>query len=490
MRGVVSARFDLARILLTILLLAHLVVAPVRGQVSNPPVPIGPRRRDCLVAPFNSWSPIDSRFVVCDEFGTPFTIVDNQIPRWNQRYIFGATIALDPYQVPWIGSWQRVGSYNVQTAPYNLRPGASLATSNIGSSIGGGNVQNSPANADRRRSRQPIGRVPRNKEEYCCQSVFFVTDRKPTGLTEASNFFGGTLDAGDRLTYGTCEVSIPIDRRIGTLQSPSVWRLEFKPDLRKHVVLLNVTTSSHDEFFAAASEQIAESSGKQALVFIHGFNVTFESAARRTAQIAYDLKFDGAVILYSWPSAGRVDRYSYDEETVQITVPHLIQFLSELRTLTGATTIHLIAHSMGNRALAAAIPQIAGSGDSSPFRQIILTAPDINAVVFKQMASALTKKAGRITLYMSPRDKALYASRKRHLHPRAGDTILIIPGIDTIDASSVDTSFLGHSYFGDCRSVIEDIFDLIRDDRPPYQRFGLIARYETAGAGLYYSFRP
>ena len=33
---------------------------------------------------------------------------------------------------------------------------------------------------------------------------------------------------------------------------------------------------------------------RQAFVFLHGYNVTFEAAAYRTAQIAYDLRFDGA----------------------------------------------------------------------------------------------------------------------------------------------------------------------------------------------------
>src|SRR5262249_2696270 len=34
------------------------------------------------------------------------------------------------------------------------------------------------------------------------------------------------------------------------------------------------------------------------------FNVTFEDAVRRRAQIAYDLQFPGTPIRYSWPSQG------------------------------------------------------------------------------------------------------------------------------------------------------------------------------------------
>lgn len=37
-------------------------------------------------------------------------------------------------------------------------------------------------------------------------------------------------------------------------------------------------------------------------VLIHGFNVSFEEAAVRAAQIGYDLKVPGEMAFYSWPS--------------------------------------------------------------------------------------------------------------------------------------------------------------------------------------------
>lgn len=35
---------------------------------------------------------------------------------------------------------------------------------------------------------------------------------------------------------------------------------------------------------------------------MHGFNVKFEEAVLRAAQIKYDLKFAGEVVLFSWPA--------------------------------------------------------------------------------------------------------------------------------------------------------------------------------------------
>jgi len=81
-----------------------------------------------------------------------------------------------------------------------------------------------------------------------------------------------------------------------------------------------------------------------------------------------------------------------------------------------------------------------------------------------------SSRCDRLTLYASSLDKALVASRKIHRYARAGDAgddIVIVEGLDSIDASAVDTSLLGHSYFGDNRSVISDIYNLLRSPGQP-----------------------
>ena len=61
----------------------------------------------------------------------------------------------------------------------------------------------------------------------------------------------------------------------------------------------------------------------QALVFVHGYNNGFDDALFRTAQIAYDLKYDGAPFLYSWPSGAGIAGYPYDRESAQQAEPYL-----------------------------------------------------------------------------------------------------------------------------------------------------------------------
>jgi esterase/lipase superfamily enzyme len=140
------------------------------------------------------------------------------------------------------------------------------------------------------------------------------------------------------------------------LESPVFLKLEYVEDPKKHVVLRGVTEQSLEAFYRNLRQTIqSERAGKevkQALVFIHGFNVSFEDAARRTAQLMYDLKFKGAPIFYSWPSQRAFLDYAVDETNVEWTVPHLEQFLHEIAANSGAEKIYLIAHSMGNRCLA------------------------------------------------------------------------------------------------------------------------------------------
>lgn len=343
---------------------------------------------------------------------------------------------------------------------------------------------------------EPAGRAARGEQprRYHVVEVYFATDRKATGSEKPAKRYGSGRGDGS-LEYGVCEVSIPEDHRIGALEGPSWRRFELRADPEKHVVLLDVTSAPKDRFFAELSASLRRSPRNQILLFLHGFNVSFEDAARRTAQMAYDLELEGAPVFYSWPSKGALAAYAQDEATVEWTVPHLRGFLEDLASRSGAEAIHLIAHSMGNRALTRALEQLAAvmaDRDAPRFTEVVLTAPDIDAGVFLQTAAVFRRAAGRVTLYASEKDKALLASHKFHGYPRAGDggaNIVVLPGVvDTIDASAVDTNLIGHFYYGDNRSVLSDVFYLLRDGKPASERFGLKPR--SCAAGAYWAFVP
>jgi esterase/lipase superfamily enzyme len=317
----------------------------------------------------------------------------------------------------------------------------------------------------------------------------FVAGRMTADAGPSRIYYGG--ERGE-LELGTCTVSIPRTHRVGDLESPSVLKLEFREDPSRHVMLVGVEPQPADEFFSDLRAKVDRSSERAAFVFVHGYNVTFDDAARRTAQVAYDLNYDGAPILYSWPSQGKLSGYTVDENNVEWTVPHLKQFLLDLAGRSGAAQIHLVAHSMGNRALADALRQLAYENPPARplFREVILTAPDIDAEVFRRdLAPAIARTADRVTLYASSNDEALALSKQVHGYPRAGDSggqLVVVPGIDTIDVSAVDTSLMGHSYYGSNDTVLADMFALIHQSMPPDKRRWL--RSERLGMLRYWIF--
>lgn len=326
---------------------------------------------------------------------------------------------------------------------------------------------------------------------YHTVKIFYGTDRSLGNASEPKLFYAN--ERGD-LTYGTCEVSIPKGHRIGELEAPSIWRLEWNEDPSKHVVLLKVDKTSQDVFFNDLSDFIDQTTKKQAFVFVHGYNVTFDQAAKRTAQMAYDLSFDGAPILYSWPSKGNHLEYPHDEENIKWTEPHLHSFLKDIYQRSGASTIHLVAHSMGNRALTRAFGELSGEigpGVNQRFREVILTAPDIDADIFKRdIAPKMIDSGSRITIYASSNDKALQLSRDFHGYPRAGDSgknLVILPGIETIDVTDINTTFLGHSYFSETPSVISDLFYIINYQQPASSRKGLVM--VNSSLGIYWKLK-
>jgi hypothetical protein len=95
----------------------------------------------------------------------------------------------------------------------------------------------------------------------------------------------------------------------------------------------------------------------------------------------------------------------------------------------------------------------------------------------------LRSAADRITLYASSNDYALRSSQFLHGAPRAGtagDFIVRLAGLDTIDMSAVPADALGHTYFAANAGAIFDIFRLLWRGDPPPQRCGMSDR-KTAG---------
>lgn len=316
--------------------------------------------------------------------------------------------------------------------------------------------------------------------------VFYGTDRVNVATAAAPRFSGARAR---RLSLGTVVVRIPRHHQIGRIERP--WSLgllgltliERAEDPERHFTILKIEGSDEAAFVEALSRTVsaARAYRKQALVFVHGFNVSFDAAAFRTAQIAYDLQFDGAPILYSWPSRGDLSDYEYDQNSASQARPHIEEFLELVRRRSGAEVIHLIAHSMGTNPLMEVLAELneRESAAGRPlFNEVVLAAPDIDVDVFHYLAKEIRGVARGITLYASSADRAMQISRKYARGvARAGDVPpsgpVVQPGIDTIDASAIGTDFfsLNHSGYAENRILLNDLGLLLRAGlRPPNER--------------------
>jgi len=303
-------------------------------------------------------------------------------------------------------------------------------------------------------------------------------------------------DRGD-LRYGVCSVSIPHSHQSGMLEAPSLLSFEFREDADKHIVLQRVDPMELSEFSKNLKDQVEYSAWPEALVFIHGYNVTFEDAARRSAQIAYDIKFGGVAAVFSWPSIGDTPGYTWDEQSAQYATPHLTQFLQTLAKEGNLKRIHVIAHSMGNRCLFEALRREPDLGECR-IDQCVFAAPDVDRDVFKREFRDIvndkipeSKRIANITLYASDKDKALMGSQVAHRYPRAGDAgggVVLVDGVESIEASKLETDYLGHSYVGDSANVVADLRQMIENRLMAGERSKMTER--KVGSHKYWVFQP
>jgi len=340
-------------------------------------------------------------------------------------------------------------------------------------------------------------------KKYKVVPVYYGTDRAiepdPTRLQ-----FGS--ERGHKLQLGRALITVPFIHEVPHIERPRVIEIPYfkikiyaeQEDPDKHFTVQEIESLTEDQMLALVKEQLAKSSTfkDHALVFIHGFNTSFDCALYRTAQIAYDLGFDGVPFVYSWPSGGNVASYTYDHGSVEQAEPMLADFLDMVIQKSGAKSISLIAHSMGNELLLRVLERLKPKiPPGVVISQVILAAPDVDRDKFNIIAREITNFAKGVTLYAASNDRALgYSERFWGGVPRAGDIPkdgpLIIPGVDTIDVTAVSTDALGlnHSGYAENPALLNDVKALVEYGiRPPNKRLGSIVAVESA-AGMFWRF--
>lgn len=266
----------------------------------------------------------------------------------------------------------------------------------------------------------------------------YATTRERTGASDPARFYGPRVGELER---GRATVRLPHDARRGARETG--------PPVRRSTLL------------AIAPGAPFGSDADEILVFVHGLDTSFADAARRAGQLAYDVSFEGRVAFFAWPSAGT---YGGDEVRVLRASAALRTWLLELAA---RARVHLCAHSLGVRAVAAVLQSLALEETPPALGHVLLVAPDIAAEEFvADVAPRIAPFVERVTVYASANERALHHDLDALALGDAEDGVPLSEHFDTVDASAVDTSLLGHAFDDTRRSVVTDMAAVLAGRRP------------------------
>jgi esterase/lipase superfamily enzyme len=223
------------------------------------------------------------------------------------------------------------------------------------------------------------------------------------------------------LSFATFSVSVPPDRQAGTVTWPSAPPGNAETDF---LVVEARRLQGADVFTAAVEDRIGRDQDgvREAIVFAHGYNVTFAEGLYRQAQIAHDFGLPDLPIHYSWPSAGSLRGYVYDKESAIFAAEGLAD-LMEMLAGTGIDQIALAGHSMGGLVVMEALRllELRDSAAFAKLQAVVLLAPDVDVDIFRQRMTLLQNRSLPVYIFASSQDRALRASsRLQGRRPRLG----------------------------------------------------------------------
>lgn len=340
-----------------------------------------------------------------------------------------------------------------------------------------------------------ITKAPLGASKFNHLRIYYATNRDSAGNATAPEAFGS--GDSDKMSWGTVDVSIPASHEMAHLETPSIWRLEWIPNKDRHIVIApQLAPLSLENWRVEVRSRALSLNRPGVLLFVPGYNVSFVDGARRAAQLAYDIAFEGPLVYFSWPSDGRLLQYMRDETTAFNAWGPMKDVLQTITGLAPGTRVYMIGHSMGNRVMLHGLAELLRDHPNArhSLQQVVMAAPDVGLREFKNLITKdLAGTAPRYTLYANLDDIPVGVSEWLHDDRRLGDGgpgIAVFVGVDSIDASAISKEFfsLHHSYFGDSTSLLSDLFTLIHSGTEPSKRFRL--KPVLAPQGRYWIFVP
>jgi esterase/lipase superfamily enzyme len=242
-------------------------------------------------------------------------------------------------------------------------------------------------------------------------------------------------------------------------------------------------------FQAEVRKQMRLSGKNEIVIFVPGYNNSFEDGLFSLTDIWHFSGRHGVPILYSWPAgAGGLFGYFKDRESGEFTIFHLKEFLTQLSEIPELRKIHIVAHSRGTDVVTTALREMIialrnqGKSPKAELKvaNLIMAAPDLDFAVVRQrlIAEGFGAAIGQITVYMNRGDSALGVAQRVMAGQRFGRLTQgtlketdrhIFTQVKTVSFVNVDgvKGLTGHAYYRTNRNVLSDIAKIIRESASP-----------------------
>jgi esterase/lipase superfamily enzyme len=276
-------------------------------------------------------------------------------------------------------------------------------------------------------------------------TVLVATTRKPSNGAHAKPWFG--TERARAMTVARARMTPPDDGRFTLSSDWSIAGVDTAPQL---------------------ADLLGQANGRDVLMYVHGYNQTFENAALDAARLSDSIKFAGETMMFSWPSRARLLDYDYDRESAMWSRDALDQVIEDLMASPAIGRVNIVAHSVGTMVTTEALRQLyAKQGDYAADRigAIVFASPDIDMDVFTGSIPKIGPLAPKITIITATNDRALAVSRwvngSTSRVGAAEKAQLERLGLRVIDASAQGWGVLNHDLFLSNAGIRQAIRDAI-----------------------------
>jgi len=281
--------------------------------------------------------------------------------------------------------------------------------------------------------------------------VLVATNRKPVDGARSKPWFGPERASG--LSIAHARLTPPDESRFSlSAVGLADWRLDAIEPVPQIGDLPGPSTGARD-----------------VLIFVHGFNHTFESAVLDAARLSDGIRFHGDTLAFCWPSRAKLLDYGYDHDSAMWSRDALEKALDGLMASRTVGRLHIVAHSIGTMLTMEALRQLyahKGDGAADRLGAVVFASPDIDMDVFTSSVERIGPIARNITVLTATNDRALAVSRwMAGGMTRVGaaqKAQLEQLGLHVIDASQEGWGVVNHDLFlsnGRIRQVIRHAVD-------------------------------